>query len=216
MHNNPFIALEGGEGVGKTTQRKLLEERLPGLFPEQEFVFTFEPGGTRLGSAIREVILSEDAREAGGKTMFHLFAAARLDHQIHRVVPELEAGKVVVTDRYAAATFAYQVMAQDDPITKEKFTTYYYELLVRPALTIILDLDPDVAQARVQARAGQDSNHFDTRLIEFHHRLRDGYLQFQKDFYTSANQVVIVSADQQPEAVHAEIVAHIRERLARL
>ena len=109
-----FITLEGGEGVGKTTQRKLLEERLPQLYPDQEFLFTREPGGSPFAEALRDTIFSKLAADADGKTMFGLFAAARADH-IRRVIrPALAAGKVVICDRFAAATYTYQGCAMEN------------------------------------------------------------------------------------------------------
>lgn len=215
MPRGIFITLEGGEGVGKTTQRKLLEERLPGLVPEYTFVFTREPGGTPFADKIRALILSDEAKDADGKTMFGLFAAARAEHLRHIVIPALREGKVVVSDRFATATFAYQAYAMDNPISEEFFGEYYGELDEVPSLTIILDLDPVVAQERVATRSTQDATHFDTRPEAFHQRLREGYQRFAKEYDGSGHSVVLIDASEPPEVVHEKIRACIAERIFR-
>jgi len=85
-----FIVIEGGEGVGKTTQIKLLKERLPVAFPKREFVFTKEPGGSPFAEKIRELILSDDGKDANPTTMLDLFMAARFDHVESVVAPALK------------------------------------------------------------------------------------------------------------------------------
>lgn len=208
-----FIALEGGEGVGKTTQVKLLQERLPKLFPSHDFVFTREPGGTPFSDKIRELILSEDAKEADGKTMFGLFAAARAEH-IRRVIkPAFRERKTVVCDRYVAATFAYQACAQDGAIDHSFFAAYFRTLEYKPDLTIILDLDPVVAQERAKGRSTQAYTHFDARPLEFHSQLRRGYLLFEKLYDSTAHSVVTVDASKSPEDINNMIVQHVRRIL---
>ncbi len=205
-----FIALEGGEGVGKTTQMRLLKERLPVLFPGHDFVFTREPGGTSFSDKIRELILSEDAKNADGKTMFGLFAAARAEH-IRRVIgPAFGENKTVICDRYVAATYAYQAYAQDGAIERELFDAYFETLDYKPDLTIILDLDPAVARERVISRVGQSYTHFDARPLEFHELLRKGYASFEERYRRLYGSVKIIDADQSVEVLHEEIVKLIQ------
>lgn len=209
-----FIALEGGEGVGKTTQMNLLKERLPGLFPDRDFVFTREPGGTPFADKIRALILSDDAKEVDAKVMFGLFIAARAEHFRHTIIPAFEAGKTVVTDRFVGATYAYQACAQEDPIDKDLFDAYFSSLDYRPDLTIILDMDPEVAAARASGRTTQAYTHFDARSLDFHQRLRKGYEEFAERYNEANEHIVLINAEKGVEAVHAGIVALIRAVLS--
>jgi dTMP kinase len=205
-----FISLDGGEGVGKSTQMQLLAEGLPRLFPEREFVFTREPGGTPLGEKIRSLIFQ--AENADGLTMFGLFAASRADHVRRVIRPALEAGKVVITDRFAAASWAYQMYAQENPIPGKLFDAHLESLGIFPDLTIILDMEPDESQARVNARKGE-STHFDTRSLSFHQKLRFGYEQFARTYGYDVYRVALVDASRSIEEVHTDILQLIHKLL---
>lgn len=207
----PFIALEGGEGVGKSTQLQLLQKRLPPLFPDRQFIFTREPGGTEFAEAIRGLILSNDAEHADGKTIFSLFAAARFDHVAQLIRPKLEAGDVVITDRFFASSYAYQVVAQENAVSETFFTAYLEELNLFPHLTIVLSMDPVSSQARVRARHGDPENHFDSRAMEFHQKLHDGYRRFGH-LYRDRN-VVFIDADRSVEEVQHDIVELITKTI---
>ncbi|KND50149.1 MAG: dTMP kinase [Parcubacteria bacterium C7867-008] len=200
-----FISFDGGEGVGKSTQSKLLQERLPNLYPDLRFMFTREPGGTPFGGLIRSLILSEDAEKADANTMFGLFVADRAHHLSTVVLPALNAGKVVISDRFVAATFAYQAYAMDGKISTELFDQYYNELLARPDLTILFDLSVEESQCRVAARRGE-INHFDLQTSDFHRKLFEGYRKFATDYHTQDNQVALVDAAGDVETVHERIM----------
>lgn len=207
-----FIAIEGGEGVGKSTQVALLKERLPDLFPGARFEFTHEPGGTPRADEIRARILSEEMKDKGGKGFFPLFREARLDHVENRVAPALAAGAHVVCDRYVGSTFAYQHCAMNDPITREEYDAHESELArlgASPDLVIILDAPVAVSQARLAARPGAPT-HFDTRGAAFHERLREGYRAFAGRY---PSRTRVIDATKTPEETHADIVAAIREAM---
>lgn len=211
----PFITLEGGEGVGKTTQMRLLSEQLPLLFKGRIFTFTREPGGTPFADLVRALILSNDAKDADGRTMFGLFVAARAEHLRRTIEPALAQGKTVVSDRFVAATFAYQVYAQDRPVSEELFDAYFKSLSHRPALTIVLDMDPALAQVRVQSRQKSDQvlTHFDARPQDFHVRLREGYQRFAKLYDSHDHRVALIDASSDPETVHEAIMTCIKVAL---
>lgn len=203
-----FITIEGGEGAGKSTQLRLLRERFSELFPSEELCFTREPGGSSFAEELRSVIFSEGAKHLSGKGMFGLFAAARQDH-IERVIrPALDAGKVVICDRFAAATYAYQACAMKNPISEEFFRRYYEQLDATPVVTIILDIEPDVGMRRIASRNGQDLNHFDERGHEFHEAVREGYRRFAEFAPTC-----VIDASPSQEEVYARIVACLRTYL---
>lgn len=207
MTYRPFITFDGGEGVGKSTQSRLLQARLPLLYPGVEFDFTREPGGSPLAEQTRDLIFSEEAKTAGGKAMFGFFTGARADHLARRIVPALEAGKCVVSDRFVAATLAYQVVAMDDPASMAAFQVHYADLAARPDLTLLLDMDAEKALTRVSARSGEVT-HFDSRALSFHERLREGYRMYALRYPDSTR---VINADQDPEAVCRDILAAITE-----
>lgn len=204
MKKGVLITVEGGEGVGKTTQINLLKERLAKEFPKREFIFTKEPGGTPFADKIRALILSEGASGVSGRVMFGLFMASRFEHVEKVVLPALKAGKVVVCDRYAAATYAYQIVAQGGkdllPLYKEQL-----KLLApcTPNLTLILDLDPKVSMARVAKRKGQPMTHFDARKLSFHQKLREGYRAYARKF--APKQAVFIDANGSVEDIHVRV-----------
>lgn len=203
-----FIALEGGEGVGKSTQKRLLEEHLPGRFPERTFAFTREPGGSPYAELIRETILRPEAKDADGLTLFGLYTAARADHVRNTIGPMLESGRVVVTDRFVGSTFAYQVCAMDNPASRELFDAHCRAIGVLPNLTIILDMDPALALQRLAGRA-EASNHLDERGLEFHQRLREGYELYGRVATNMGMNVAVIDAARPPEVVHEEILRHL-------
>jgi dTMP kinase len=210
MEKGLFIVLEGGEGAGKTTQINLLKERLPELVPNREFVFTREPGGSSFATEIRSLILSDAAKDASGMTMLGLFMAARADHVENVVVPALAAGKVVICDRYLAATYAYQIVAQEQIQLRDLYAEHV-KLVPVPDVTLFFDIDPIVAQARVEVRT-TEQNHFDMRTQEFHRRIRAGFVEFFAAL--PAEQVRTIDAGGSVEDVHGTVLAEIQNRLA--
>ncbi len=209
-----FISLDGGEGVGKSTQIQRLKNILPHMYPSRSFVFTREPGGTPFGEIVRSVILSDEAGDIDGEAMFGLFAAARADHVRRVIKPALVEGKVVISDRFVAATWAYQRFAQDNPISDELFSEHLKQLGVFPDLTILLDMEPEESQGRVLARRTQESTHFDEREIAFHARLREGYDSFARVYGAMDEyRVAMIDAGQSVEQVHREILETIDDLL---
>ena len=206
-----FIAFEGVDGSGKSTQVRLLKERANTIFPGREVVTTREPGGSPYGEEIRKLILGTDdvsralAANASGLTMLGLFMAARVDHLNRLIIPNLNAGKIVITDRFMVSSFAYQVRAAAEPAPEHLFFEYVDSFRRIPDLTIIFDVDIDESLRRIGERSGK-STHFETRqTLE---RVRDAYLYWsQLKRYPS----VVIRADRTPEEVHAEVLLNIRE-----
>ena len=189
MRNGIFVVLEGGEGTGKTTQVARMKDYLPTRFPDREFVFTREPGGSVFGQKIRELIFSAEAKEANGRTLFGFFVADRADHVEKVIAPALAEGKVVICDRYLAATYAYQVVAQQDPLLEELFWMHT-KLMPHPDLTLLFDMEPAAALERVSLRGGERT-HFDERDLAFHERIRAGF----KEYFDKAPGSAVASID---------------------
>ncbi|MEY2664759.1 MAG: hypothetical protein RIT04_567 [Candidatus Parcubacteria bacterium] len=197
-----FIAIMGGEGSGKSTQVKRLRER----FGDAELVITREPGGSPYGEVIRNIILKhEHSGQASGPTQFGLFWAARHDHMKNLILPALERGSHVVTDRFDCCSYAYQIFGQQAHGLKDLFWSMRDVFLSekKPDLYIFLDVTPKIGLARVASRQMQmiDINHFDERKIDFHERIRAGY----RDFLSHIQEpYAVIDADASLESVSAQ------------
>jgi len=204
-----FIAIEGIEGVGKSLQAKLLHEAIENIWGP--CVLTREPGGTMLAEEIRSIVLSsKHGSEMSARTMFALMWAARDDHVAKVVIPAILKGNHVLTDRFDCATYAYQVYGQEGRELKELFFlirgVYLEKQNACPDLYIVLDMNPQKTLERIAKRDHRQMNHFDKRKLNFHERVREGYLAF-----TQKIPCIIVNADQGVEKVHADIVSRIKK-----
>ena len=173
MVKGKFITFEGCEGSGKSTQLKLLS-----AFLEREgipFIMTREPGGSPIAEDIRRIILDGKNTEMCDECEAMLYAASRIQHLREKVIPALEAGTLVICDRYVDSSLAYQGYARGlgleyvADINKKAFE------LATPDLTVFLNISPDKAFER---KHGADENdRMEKQGLEFHNRVYDGYLR---------------------------------------
>ncbi len=201
-----FITFEGGEGAGKTTQAKLLSDALESAGIET--LLTREPGGTFGAEAIRELVLSGTHERWSGMTELLLMYAARLDHVEKLIKPALARGAWVISDRFADSSLAYQGYARE--LGAEKVMAVHKAVMdgFEPNLTILFDIDPILAQKRVERR-GEDLSRFDKESIEFHNVLRDAFLNIA---HQNADRFVTVDAGTGIEAIHARIIHALTKR----
>ena len=179
---------------------------------------TREPGGTPKAEAIRSFILQGRSEDWGASAEAVLFAAARHDHVTQLIVPNLEAGKWVLSDRFADSTRAYQGLTGG---VDDKMIDALEELALVghvPDLTILLDMEPEAAFHRVAQRAEEDGvpsvpDRFEKESIEYHRRLRDGFLTIA---LCNPGRCVIVSADGDADEVAGEIWRAVTERFPEL
>ncbi len=198
-----FIAFEGGEGSGKSTQMNLLRERSSVLFPHEAFIFTREPGGSLFAEKARTLLVSDDAADLDGITQLLLVGSGRADHLRRVIEPSLKAGKNVVTDRFVPSTFNYQFFSSDTPVLEAFFWQYCKTLKYLPHVTLIFDIDPKLGAERAARRRNQAVSHFDARRLEFHEKVREGYLTWSRMF---PQYCEIIDAGLSEEEVHEQVV----------
>src|SRR5712691_1492779 len=201
-----FISVEGVEGSGKTTHCKRLGQWLGarGL----EVVLTSEPDGTPLGSAIRG-LFDQDGVAPTPLTQTFLFMAARQQHVAHVIRPALARGAVVVSDRYADATLAYQGFGGGIELETIRDLNALATGGVMPDLTILLDLDPAEGMRRISDRP---LDAFEKMDMAFHRRVREGYLEIA---HAEKGRIVVLSATPPKDELHAAVVAKVETLLSR-
>lgn len=184
MELGKFITFEGGEGAGKSTQAELLAEALEkaGI----ETLLTREPGGTFGAEAIRDLVLKGTSDRWSGMTELLLMYAARMDHVEKLIKPALERGVWVISDRFADSSLAYQGYARGLGADQVKAVHEVVMNGFEPDLTLLFDMDPVLAQKRVETR-GEDLTRFDAENLDFHKTLRRAFLSI---------------ADENPSRVH--------------
>lgn len=203
-----FITFEGGEGTGKSTQVRLLADRLTGL--GLRVLATREPGGSPGAEAIRHVLLSGAAKPLGPDAEALLFAAARDDHIRSLIAPALEAGTWVICDRFADSTRVYQgALGQVDRrliAALERVVVGDY----KPDLTLILDLPAHIGLARAARRRGTaGTDRFEAENAGFHDRLRVHYRQLAEH---EPERCVLIDARGGVEQVAAAVWAAVEAR----
>lgn len=201
-----LITIEGVEGSGKSTQCARLARHLKGL--GLEVVRTSEPDGTPLGLRVR-ALFEADGPTPTPLTQTFLFMAARREHVTRIVAPALARGAVVISDRYADATVAYQGHGQGMDVQTIGELNMLATGGALPDLTLVLDLDPAAGMRRIRGRA---LDAFEKMDLTFHRRVREGYLEIARG---DKSRVVVVDADRDPDAVHADVVRAVDELLAR-
>jgi dTMP kinase len=204
-----FITFEGGEGTGKSVQASLLANRLRGL--GLSVVLTREPGGSPGAEAIRHVLLSGIAKPLGPHAEAILFAAARDDHVRHTIRPALDAGRWVISDRFADSTRVYQgTLGNVDPKLIQGLERITIGDL-KPDITFILDVPTEVGLARAQARRGdEEADRFERESVEFHDKLRDA---FRRLALSEPERCVLIDAGAASATVAERVWKVITERL---
>lgn len=195
-----FITIEGPDGGGKTTQMNMLvpalEER--GL----DIVRTREPGGTDIGDQIRSVIMNMKNKSMDPRAEILLFCASRAQLVSELIRPSLSAGKIVLCDRYADSTMAYQGYGHGLDRTALKNLLEFATGGLKPDLTILLDISAE-AGLRRRITNHDEWNRMDDYALQFHERVRNGYLEMAA---AEPNRFVIINADRPKEAVHKDII----------
>jgi len=202
-----FITFEGPDGSGKTTQARLLAEWLRER--GYEVVLSREPGGTDIGDQIRTVLHDPANGAMDARTEILLYSASRAQHVAQRIRPALAAGQIVVSDRYADSTLAYQGYGRGLDLETLRRITDFATGGLTPDLTLYLDIPPEEGLERRQV-GGDEWNRLDAEALEFHQRVRAGYLRLIKG---EPERWVVVHGDRPVEEIQAEIRGVVEERL---
>lgn len=199
-HTGLFITVEGGEGVGKSTQL----EHIANWFLQQgrQVVVTREPGGTRAGEAIRNILLRRDEVAISRETELLLIFAARAQHLTEVIRPALASGQVVVCDRFTDASFAYQGGGRGIARQHIAQLEQWVQEGLRPDLTLLLDAPAEVGLQRAGLRG--EADRFEAEALAFFQSVRDAYLNIAR---REQERVVVIDASQDEAAVTAAIEA---------
>jgi dTMP kinase len=203
-----FIAFEGGEGAGKSTQVRGLTEWLTA---EGHAVrATREPGGTPSGAAIRGIVLDHAHTALSPRAEALLYAADRAQH-VHEVIrPALDAGEVVLTDRFVDSSLAYQGAGRAIPMDDVRMLSAWATEGLRPDLTVLLDLPPEDGLARARGRAAADR--LESESLDFHERVRETFLALAE---ADAARYLVLDARRTPDELATEIRRRVSELLSR-
>lgn len=193
-----FITLEGGEGVGKSTAISFIKK----YFSEKEIdcVFTREPGGTRTGERIRDILLTNDEEVIEPKTELLLMFAARAQHIEQIIKPALSAGKTVVSDRFTDSSFAYQGGGRGIPVDDIQILADLVQDDLEPDLTLLLNTQVGIGLSRINQRGAKDR--IEQEPTEFFKRVQKVYLDRASQF---PKRFVVIDASQSIEQVQAQI-----------
>lgn len=213
MQKPLFIAVEGGEGSGKSTFMITLKEVLG-----DAICLTREPGGSPYAELIRTAALKNPlAKDAPAQTTLCLMFAARFDNVVNLIIPSLKKGIPVVADRFDASSYAYQISSQSS-LLEDLFWSLRSKLTIVPDLYIFLDVDPKEGLRRAQGRNksllhGTKYDHFDNREIVFHQNVRKGYLKFFEKVESLGTPHIIIDANRPLEVVKKDFIDQIKKRL---
>ena len=209
-----LITFEGGDGSGKTTQMKRLEEHL--ISKGKDCLMTLEPGGTELGKWIRKVIVEGGKGDVANEMEIFLYLADRAQH-IHEVIrPAMEKGKIVLCDRFTDSTMAYQGYGRGFDLAMLQRMNELASGEIQPDLTLLLDCAPETALSRARKRTKEQSpgggrgDRFESQNIEFHKRVRKGFLEIARE---EPDRVIVLDTSAPAQQVQEKIKKIVDERL---
>ncbi len=202
-----LIAFEGIEGSGKSTQAK----RLYSFLQDKKIpcIITYEPGGTEIGDQIRYILLSVKNKNMHYKTELLLYLASRAQHVYEKIIPALQKGIVVITDRFSLSSMAYQGMGRGFSFKVVSRLNKFAVAGVKPDLTILVDLPVSVGLGRTEKRSGEKLDRLENEKIEFHEKIHRAYLYLAR---RAPKKILIFSGMQDKNVLFDEI----REKVFRL
>ena len=203
-----FITFEGPEGAGKTTIIHMVQQKL--IQDGYNIVLTREPGGIRIAEQIREIILNPSNTEMDARTEALLYAAARRQHLVEKVIPELNKGNIVLCDRFIDSSLAYQGNARGIGVEDIFAINQFAIEQTMPQATLYFDIEPEVGLERINNGRKDEINRLDLESLDFHYKVRDGYLSLLSEF---PERIRRIDANQSVEKVCAEAYKQIQSIL---
>ena len=205
MRKGLFITFEGIEGCGKSTQARMLKEFLKKK--DKRVFLTREPGGPKIAEEIREMLLSVANKEMLPETEVLLYMASRSQHTGEWIIPELEKGKIVISDRYYDSTFAYQGAARKIDGKLIDIIRRYATFGLVPDITFLVDLPEEIGLSRILAK---DADRLEQESMEFHKRVREGFLDLAKK---EPNRFKVLDGKKNIKELHSEVISIIDKEL---
>ncbi len=190
-----FVAFEGGEGAGKSTQARLLADWLE--LGGYDVVLTHQPGGSAVGQQLRQILLAPETGALDHRAETLLYAADKAEHVEKLVRPALASGSVVITDRYVDSTLAYQGAGRDLLPLEVEHIARWATAELRPHLTVLLDVDPELGLGRFES-----PDRIEAESAAFHHRVRDSFLALAA---ADAEHYLVVDARLPADAIAASV-----------
>lgn len=208
MKQGMFITVEGPEGAGKTTVVKLLVQELQK--EGYKVVSTREPGGIQIAEQIRHVILDKENTSMDERTEALLYAAARRQHLVEKVIPLIEEGAVVLCDRFIDSSLAYQGHARglgmDEVLRINQFAIRGF----MPTLTLYFDITPEEGLKRIEQSNVREVNRLDLENLSFHRKVREGYLMLVDQY---PERIKVINAEMSIERVFNQALSVIKQHL---
>jgi dTMP kinase len=204
MKKGVFITFEGPDGAGKTTIITRVAKQI------NNTLLTREPGGINIAEQIRRVILAKENTAMDPRTEALLYAAARRQHLIERVIPAIDAGKVVLCDRFIDSSLAYQGHARGLGIDEIFNVNQFAIEQMMPDLTIYFDIETELGLKRINKNKGREINRLDLENLEFHQKVREGYHILLERF---PNRIVKIDASGTVDDVFEQTIKLVKEKL---
>ena len=194
-----FITFEGNDGSGKSSVIETIKKEL--IDRGYDVIYSREPGGSRVGEEIRDVILDVNNVGMDPKTESLLYAASRREHIVKTILPALNEGKIVLCDRYLDSSLAYQGFARGIGMDKVYDMNLYATESLLPDLTLLICVSPEIGMNRIKQNQRGSLDRLEIEKMDFHKKVYNGYLEVQKKF---PNRIVIVNGEASKEQVKKE------------
>lgn len=204
-----FITFEGPDGSGKTTIANLVYKKL--TEKGNEVLLTREPGGSEIAEQIRNIILDRKNTEMDKKTEALLYAAARRQHLVEKVLPALKENKIVICDRFVDSSLVYQGVARGIGIEKVYNINLFAIEDIMPNFTIFFDIDPEEGIKRTKKDNKRTLDRLDLEDLSFHQKVYDGYKEVIKRY---PNRIITIDASKSIENVLEDVMKIIEEHLS--
>ena len=203
-----FISFEGPDGSGKTSVIKVVEKYF--INKGYEVIVTREPGGIKISEKIRDIIHDVEHKEMDPRTEALLYAASRSQHLNQKIIPAVEAGKIVLCDRYVDSSLAYQGYGRELGFDKVLAINMFAIDGVFPDLTIFVDVRPEIGLKRVFSTEEREKNRLDLEPLKFHKKIYEGYLEIIEKY---PNRIKRINGEQPLEIVAKEAITLINRTL---